>query len=227
MAWTQDEVTYDGKYFHLDEVLARPQPRQKPHPPIWSAVHSEASIEYAARNNYHVAQNLDTDEVVARKFDLYRKVWRESRHAGPIPRIFLMRPVFVAETDERAHAEARKYLATGTMRVGSGPIADTRIGWGSHPRGMGSDSELPDAKARAVTMAEAAKSYDFNIDQGLALIGSPETVIRRLRDGQARIGYDLFCGNFQIGRMPPDVVARSIDLFGGEVIPAFEPVAAR
>src|SRR5919199_2174344 len=135
MAWTQPEVTYDGKYFHFDEALPHPRPYQQPHPPIWAAVHSDASVEFAARNNYHVAKNLDTDEVVAGKFDLYRKIWRESGHAGPLPRIFLMRSVHVAPTDEQAHEEARQFLAAGAERVGGGPIAQTRIGSGKHPPG--------------------------------------------------------------------------------------------
>ena len=61
-AWTQDEVTYEGKYFQFDEALPQPKPYQKPYPPIWAAVHSDAAIEFAARNNYHVSQNLDTDD---------------------------------------------------------------------------------------------------------------------------------------------------------------------
>jgi alkanesulfonate monooxygenase SsuD/methylene tetrahydromethanopterin reductase-like flavin-dependent oxidoreductase (luciferase family) len=221
LAWTQDEVTFAGTYFRFDEALPHPKPFQQPHPPIWAAVHSDASVEFAARNNYHVAKNLDTDSVVAGKFDLYRRVWRESGHTGPMPRIFLMRSVHVAPTDEQAHEEARAYLAAGAERVGGGPIAQTRIGWGSHSRGMGRDSERADNKARGQTMAEAGRNYEFNIEQGLALVGSPETVIRRLQAGQAQLGYDIFCTNHQIGRMPPDQVARSIELFGKEVIPAF------
>jgi alkanesulfonate monooxygenase SsuD/methylene tetrahydromethanopterin reductase-like flavin-dependent oxidoreductase (luciferase family) len=221
MAWTQDEVTYQGRYFQLDEALPHPKPFQQPYPPIWAAVHSDTSVEFAARNNYHVAKNLDTDEVVQGKFELYRKVWQESGHAGAIPRIFLMRSVHVAPTDEQAHDEARQYLVTGGERVGGGPIAQTRIGWGSHSRGMGRDSERADNMARGQTMAAAARSYEFNVEQGLALVGSPETVIHRLQDGQQRMGYDVFCTNHQIGRMPPDQVSRSIELFGKEVIPAF------
>jgi alkanesulfonate monooxygenase SsuD/methylene tetrahydromethanopterin reductase-like flavin-dependent oxidoreductase (luciferase family) len=228
LAWTQPEVTFSGKYFNFDEALPHPKPFQQPHPPIWAAVHSDASVEFAARNNYHVAKNLDTDEVVAGKFELYRKIWRESNHAGPMPRIFLMRSVHVAPTDEQAHEEAREYVAAGAERVGGGPIAQTRIGWGSHSRGMGVDSERADNKARGQTMAEAARNYEFNVDSGLALVGSPETVIRRLQEGQQRMGYDLLCTNHQIGRMPADMVARSIELFGKEVIPAFAgmPVGA-
>lgn len=227
-AWTQPEVTFEGNYFHFDEALPHPKPFQQPYPPIWAAVHSDASIEFAARNNYHVAKNLDTDEVVAGKFALYRTVWQASGHSGPMPRMFLMRTVHVAPTDEQAHEEAREFVAAGAERVGGGPIAQTRIGWGSHARGMGTDSERADNQARGQTMAAAARDYQFNIDNGLALVGSPETVIRRLQEGQQRIGYDLFCTNHQIGRMPRELVDRSIELFGKEVIPAFAaaPVAA-
>src|SRR5581483_5707536 len=97
MAWTQDEVTYEGAYFHFDEALPYPKPFQKRYPPIWAAVHSDQAVQFAARNNYNVAQNLDTDEVVARKFDLFRQTWRECGHEGPLPRIFLQRHVHVAE----------------------------------------------------------------------------------------------------------------------------------
>ena len=226
MAWTQPEVTFDGKFFHFDEALPHPKPFQQPYPPIWAAVHSDASVEFAARNNYHVAKNLDTDEVVAGKFALYRRVWNESGHSGPKPRMFLMRTVHVAATDQQAHDEAREFVAAGAERVGGGPIAQTRIGWGSHARGMGTDSERADNKARGQTMAQAARDYDFNISKGLAIVGSPSTVIQRLRAGQDQIGYDVFCTNHQIGRMPREMVERSIELFGKEVIPAFQSVPA-
>ena len=225
MAWTQKEVTFEGKYFHFDEALPQPQPYQKPYPPIWAAVHSDAAVEFAARGNYHVSQNLDTDEVVARKFDLYRKIWKECEHAGPMPRVFLQRQVHVAETDEKAHEEARKYLATrtgGAVVTRGGPIGETRIGWGSNPRGMGTDSERPDDKNRGITMAKASESYEFNIENGLAIVGSPESVIKQLKKGQELVGYDIFCTNHEIGPMPPNLVTNSIELFGKEVIPAFK-----
>jgi alkanesulfonate monooxygenase SsuD/methylene tetrahydromethanopterin reductase-like flavin-dependent oxidoreductase (luciferase family) len=225
MAWTQADVTFNGKYFHFEEALPHPKPFQQPHPPIWAAVHSDASVEFAARNNYHVAKNLDTDSVVAGKFDLYRRIWSECGHSGPMPRIFLMRTVHVAPTDAQAHDEARQYVAAGAERVGGGPIAQTRIGWGSHSRGMGTDSERADNKARGQTMAEAARSYEFSIDHGLTLVGSPERVIRQLQEGQQKMGYNVFCTNHFIGRMPPDMVDRSIELFGKEVIPAFARTA--
>ncbi len=225
MAWTQKEVTFKGKYFTFDEALPQPQPYQQPYPPIWAAVHSDAAIEFAARGNYHVSQNLDTDDVVARKFQLYRDIWKQCEHGGTMPRIFLQRQVHIAETDEKAHDEARQYIASragGAVPVGGGPIAETRIGWGSHPRGMGRDSERADDKARGETIRNAANSYEYNIENGLAVVGSPETVIKTLQASQQKIGYDIFCTNHEIGRMPDEMVANSIKLFGKEVIPAFK-----
>jgi len=36
------------------------------------------------------------------------------------------------------------------------------------------ESERPDNKARGATIAEAAHNYEFNIEHGLAIVGSPE-----------------------------------------------------
>jgi len=217
MAWTQPEVTFHGKYFNFEEALPNPKPYQQPHPPIWSAVHSDAAVRFAATNNYNVAQNLDTDEVVARKFNLYREAWKQCGHEGPMPRVFLQRTVHVAESDEKAHEEARRFIgAAKERRVGGGPIANTRVGWGTNPRGMGRDSDRPDDAARGRTMEMAQTNYEFNIENGLAIVGSPDTVIRKLEEGQKRIGYDVFCTSF-IGPL----AQRAIELFGKEVIPAF------
>ena len=106
--------------------------------------------------------------------------------------------------------------------VGGGEIAKTRVGWGTHARGMGSDSERANDKRRGETIAKAAQSYEYNIENGLAIVGSPQTVIKKLQAGQQKIGYDIFCTNHEIGRMPAEMVSNSIELFGKEVIPAFK-----
>lgn len=228
-AWAADEVTFDGEHFRFDEALPQPRPYQQPHPPIWAAVHSDEAIAWAARNNFNLAKNLDTDDVIAHKFDLFRQVWAQSGHAGPPPRIFLQRQVHVAETDDLAHAQARRYMATGEVNpviTSGGRIAQTRIGWGSHARAMGRDSERPNDKARGETLRRAKMDYQFAIDTGLVIIGSPDTVAARITAAQERLGFDLFCTNHEIGAMPADMVRRSIRLFGEAVIPRFAPRSA-
>src|SRR5579864_6931416 len=100
-AWTEDEVTYEGKYWSFDEALPKPKPYQQPHPPVWIGAHSQTSFEYAARHNFSVGQNIDTDDVVADKFKLFRRAWSDLHPGdnGPKPRTLIARHVHVAKTD--------------------------------------------------------------------------------------------------------------------------------
>ena len=60
--------------------------------------------------NCRVPQDLDVDTVAAEKFDYFRKVWRECKYPGPMPRTYLVGAVRVAETDEIAREEAEQAL---------------------------------------------------------------------------------------------------------------------
>ena len=220
LAWKGDgTVTYEGKFWQIKEALIQPTPLQRPHPPIWAAVHSPRAIDFAARRGYHMAQNIDTDDSMTKKFAEWREAWKGYGHKGPMPRQFLMRVVHVAETDEKAHEQAQQYLMEANT-LGRELVAASQVGFGSHPRGMGSeDSE--DIRERGRIFRECARSYDFWLDNGLALVGSPDTVISKIAEGREKIGYDHFAGKFHIGRMPHAMVESSIRLFGEEVIPAF------
>jgi alkanesulfonate monooxygenase SsuD/methylene tetrahydromethanopterin reductase-like flavin-dependent oxidoreductase (luciferase family) len=212
-AWTEESVTYEGKYWQFDEALPVPKPYQQPYPPIWVAAHSPASFEYAAQHNYHVSQNLDVDDVVAEKFELWRQLWRQYGHPGPMPRTFLMRAVHVAETDAIARAEAEQPLLM-SRKMGREGIARTRIGFKGN-------EDTPTTRELNRVFQGMSTSYDFWIDNGLALVGSPETVIHQLKAQHQRLGYDIFCANHRFGPMPQEQSLKSLELFGREVIPAF------
>ena len=69
--------------------------------------------------------------------------------------------------------------------------------------------------------------YDAHLLDAVQKVNNAQrmVVIRKLQETQARMGYTLFCTNHNLGRMPTDLVRKSIELFGKEVIPAFQPVA--
>jgi probable F420-dependent oxidoreductase len=46
--WTEDEVTFDGRYYHYDKVTINPKPKQTPLP-LWIGGSSEAAIDRTAR----------------------------------------------------------------------------------------------------------------------------------------------------------------------------------
>jgi probable F420-dependent oxidoreductase len=66
--WTQERVTFQGKYTRIDDLLIDPKPVQKPYPPIWVGGESGPSMRRAARigdawypigsNNAHLLDTL-------------------------------------------------------------------------------------------------------------------------------------------------------------------------
>ena len=212
-AWTEDTVTYQGDYWQFDEALPVPRPYQSPHPPVWVAAHSPASLEFAAKGNFHVSQNLDVDSVIAEKFELYRRTWRDCQHQGPMPRTFLTRAVHVAETDEKARTQAEAPLLA-SRALGRERIARTRVGF------IGNE-DSPTQRELARVFQGMNTSYDFWIDNGLALVGSPETVAKQLKEQHQLIGYDIFCANHRFGPLPQEQSSKSMRLFAEEVMPAF------
>ena len=82
-AWTEEIVTYEGKYWQFEEALPWPQPYQKPHPPIWMAASSPSTFDLVAKMNYNLAQSLDPEDETARKHKIWEEKWKEHGHEGP------------------------------------------------------------------------------------------------------------------------------------------------
>ena len=47
--WTEDKVSYDGRFYHLKDETMWPKPVQKPHPPIWMGVGHPDAVRRTAR----------------------------------------------------------------------------------------------------------------------------------------------------------------------------------
>jgi probable F420-dependent oxidoreductase len=47
--WTEDSVTFDGKYFQAKDAVIFPKPVQQPHPPIWFGGWRNAILDVTAR----------------------------------------------------------------------------------------------------------------------------------------------------------------------------------
>ena len=103
-AWTEECVSYQGKFWQFDNAIALPRPYQKPHPPIWFAGHSRETLEWGAANNANYGNFCVRDEEVVEAADAYRQVCREAGYTEEtMPRHYLHRSVYVAETDEKAY----------------------------------------------------------------------------------------------------------------------------
>ena len=49
LAWTQERVTFEGRYWSVKDLATLPRPQQKPHPQLLLAANSDETYAYAAR----------------------------------------------------------------------------------------------------------------------------------------------------------------------------------
>lgn len=47
--WTEENVSYQGQHFQLDDVTVIPRPAQRPHPPVWVSGRREPAMLRAAK----------------------------------------------------------------------------------------------------------------------------------------------------------------------------------
>ena len=47
--WTEENVSFEGRFYKAEDVTLRPGPSQQPHPPIWVAGRREPAMRRAAR----------------------------------------------------------------------------------------------------------------------------------------------------------------------------------
>jgi len=211
-AWTQEKFSHTGRFWQFKGASPQPQPFRKPHPPVWVGGHSEISFDYAAEQNFNVAQNLDVERLITEKFAYFRQAWRKRNHAGSLPRLMLVRHVHVAETDAAARAEAEPYMLEGLIGLDGVKRA----------KSLRPEEATPQMLETARVYLRTAESYDFWIEEGLGFVGSPETVAREIAEQQRRVGYDILLAQHNIGNMPHALAQKSLGLFGERVIPAFE-----
>jgi len=101
--WTQESVTYHGKYFTLDDVNPHLRPTQKPMP-IWIGAHSLAGTQRAARHGVSYACPPETTlPEIAERYLAVKQGWEaQGKIFAPQP---LRRNVLVASSREDAIVE--------------------------------------------------------------------------------------------------------------------------
>jgi alkanesulfonate monooxygenase SsuD/methylene tetrahydromethanopterin reductase-like flavin-dependent oxidoreductase (luciferase family) len=146
---------------------------------------------------------------------LYRDVQRASGHAGA-PRLYLMREIYVAETDAQAHAEAKDYLLQYWQL------------WNRYTQ-LTDGGRLPESYGFWQRQAPMLHAMDFDeiVARDMVILGSPETVantIMRLAGQLDLMGLAMI---FKLGVMPYEMVEASMTAFGEAVMPKIRHLLGR
>ena len=199
-AFETDVLDFEGRFYNYKDYLVQAKPLQRPHPPIWyGAPHADA-IAWAGPRSINVV-SLGPAARARAISDRYRDEWKKlGRDGSALPGIGITRHIVVAETDDAARAIAAAAYPRWRDAI--------EFLW----RRTNADFVLKDVYPRDFAALE-------RIGHGIA--GSPATVRDYLVRLQEVTGVNSVLCQMVFGDMRFDDAARSIGLFGREIIPAF------
>ena len=216
---TPGPFRHEGKHFHYRVVNPWVLPIQKPHPPIWfPGGSSPESLKWAATHQYTY---INLGAILDLTLDL-KKMYIDTAHEvgftpGPEHFGYQLR-CFCADTDETAQEIGRNFMWTVGHRL----------------RGPREHNDPPGYQSRAAsvlmtrrpgsTARGRAMTYEELQDINTVVVGSPETVTRKLRNLVEALnpGYLILIG--VDGPIPHKHMMRSLELLGTEVVPALHEV---
>src|ERR1051326_5452171 len=132
-AWTNQRLSYQGKFYQYDGVEVLPKPFQAPHPPVWMAASSTPAIDWAASLGFSILMDPHssrTDLIGKRRH--YADKLAEAGFTDAGRTIPMARLIAVDETAEKARAVAKRvaewtiasYVGTKHDNVRQGPARD-------------------------------------------------------------------------------------------------------
>jgi alkanesulfonate monooxygenase SsuD/methylene tetrahydromethanopterin reductase-like flavin-dependent oxidoreductase (luciferase family) len=238
---TPGPFRYEGKHYHYRFVNPWVLPLQKPHPPIWiPGVVSPETVVWCAKHRYPYIALATFLEPTVEMLNLYADVAaQEGYQAGPENFGYLQR-VIVAETEEKAQE-----LGKGFM-YGGGIFTFARPEW-AYPAGYNSKAAtrrlarvFTDPKTgqqlRRVTPSDSPEdieetrrriyaSYQAELDNQQIIVGTPKTVIAKLRKFIEVLRPGIFALWYAHGPSSHEDRMTSLRLLGQEVLPAMREMA--
>lgn len=192
--WTEDSVTFDGEWFHLNDCRSSPRPVQKPHPFIICAGTSDEGFRFTARQgNYSFLTGITPEHTR----QLSRRMKETAAEYGRTIKTATTLLPLVGETDADAQ-KLWKYYQDGADK---GALASIANYYGKKNR----DS----ARHRIEKMA---RDVSFT---GRMLAGSPSTVADFIEELVVDGGLD------SIQLLFPDYIA-GLKTFHAEVMPLLQ-----
>jgi alkanesulfonate monooxygenase SsuD/methylene tetrahydromethanopterin reductase-like flavin-dependent oxidoreductase (luciferase family) len=190
-AWTNQRLSYQGRFYQYDGVEVLPKPLQAPHPPVWMAATSTSAIEWAAGQGHSILMDPHSSRAdLVKKRRHYAAKLVEAGHSDAGRHIPMARLVAVDETAEKARAVARR-VAEWTIESYIGPkhAGNVRM----EVRDFGGKDPV-----------------DFYLDE-VMIHGTAESVAEQIQSFGAEIGMNYL--------MAAPMSGRSFRLLTDEVLP--------
>jgi alkanesulfonate monooxygenase SsuD/methylene tetrahydromethanopterin reductase-like flavin-dependent oxidoreductase (luciferase family) len=181
-AWTSEQrFSHCGRFWHFDDIVVEPPPRQRPHPPIWMAAASALSIRKVAARGFNLMlDQFASIELIAERLALYRAEVESHGRVFDPSRVCVARDMYVArdESEKRAAHERNDQEYERILSVARWPDHQG----GSHVLAY-AHSEESRANTLIGTAAEIASKLEALRDIGVTYVilnhnGSRESLRR-------------------------------------------------
>src|SRR5216684_8345881 len=137
--WTEEVVTFEGRFFQVHGATCTIRPVQQPHPPIWIAANADPAVVRTARLGYPWFVNPHAAlPTIERQWERYKQALAEANHPMPNARPIALE-LHVAPTHEEAVEKARPFPRREVQRL-------CRMGAG---QGLAGRGKLPGRLRRA------------------------------------------------------------------------------
>ena len=217
--WTEPgPFRFEGQYYQRRVVNPWVLPFQKPHPPVWFPGGScPESVIWAAKHQYAY---MNLGALIGLTQELKKVYIDTAKEVGftPGPKHFGYQVrALVADTDEQAQEIGRGFLWAQQHRM-RGPVEHV------DPPGYQSRVASQMSTRRLGAGGGPPMTYQDLQNVNAVVVGSPETVIAKLKDTVEKLspGYLILIGSD--GNIPHKNVMRSLELLGSEVVPALHEV---
>jgi alkanesulfonate monooxygenase SsuD/methylene tetrahydromethanopterin reductase-like flavin-dependent oxidoreductase (luciferase family) len=208
--FTEPVAEYHGPHFDFPPRNVLPKPLQKPHPPLWVACSQLETIQMAGMRGmgalgFQFASADTAATWVHAYYDAYLNHLDKLADYQTNPNIAVVSGFMCCETDEEALRKSagwtffqfalRYYGSKGVLPPGEVSLWEEYEKWRATPEGQ--------KQSRT------------------GLIGSPETLRRRLRKFEQSNVDQVILLN-QAGKNTHEDICASLELFGREVMPEFQ-----
>ena len=195
--WTQNNFSFDGKYYQFKDYTLSPKPLQKPHIEIFQGGSSRAARDMASRVSDWYFTNGNTPEELKKQIDDIREKAKANNHSV---KIGVNAFVIARDTEEEAQAVLREIVAKANVQAVKSFGEATREAGAASKEGEGNW-----AKSTFEDLVQYNDGFRTN------LIGTPQQIAERIIELK-KVGVDLVLSGFLH-------FIEEVEYFGEKVLP--------
>ena len=203
--WTQNNFSFDGKYYQFKDYTLSPKPLQKPHIEIFQGGSSRAARDMASRVSDWYFTNGNTPEELKKQIDDIREKAKANNHSV---KIGVNAFVIARDTEEDAQAVLREIVAKANVQAVKSFGEATREAGAASKEGAGN---------WATSTFEDLVQYNDGFRTNL--IGTPKQIAERIIELK-KVGVDLVLSGFLH-------FIEEVEYFGEKVLPLVRKLEAQ